>query len=60
MTLFTNLRADRLIMQIKSTNDLMGAETQKAITKLKEIGPGAIENVIAALPDADKQAIEML
>jgi serine/threonine-protein kinase len=56
MTLFTNLRADRLIMQIKSTNDLMGAETQKAITKLKEIGPGAIENVIAALPDADKQA----
>ncbi len=56
MTLFSNLRADRLIMQIKSTNDLMGAETQKAITKLKEIGPGAIENVIAALPDADKQA----
>ncbi len=56
MSFFTNLRADRLITQIKSTTDLMGAETQKAIAKLKEVGPGAIESVIAALPDADKQA----
>jgi hypothetical protein len=43
MSFFTNLRADRLIAQIKSTNDLMGADTQKAIAKLKDVGPGAIE-----------------
>jgi eukaryotic-like serine/threonine-protein kinase len=56
MSFFSNLRADRLIAQIKSTNDLMGAETQKAIAKLKEIGAGSIELIIAALPDADKHA----
>ena len=56
MSFFTNLRADRLIVQIKSTTDLMGRETQKAIGKLKDIGPGAIEPVIAALPEADKHA----
>jgi HEAT repeat protein/tRNA A-37 threonylcarbamoyl transferase component Bud32 len=56
MSFFSNLRADRLIAQIKSTNDLMGADTQKAIAKLKEIGSGSIEMIIAALPDADKQA----
>ncbi len=56
MSFFTNLRADRLILQIRSTNDLLGAETQKAIAKLKEVGAGAIEPVIAALPEADKHA----
>jgi HEAT repeat protein/tRNA A-37 threonylcarbamoyl transferase component Bud32 len=56
MSFFTNLRADRLILQIKSTTDLMSPETQKAIAKLKEVGPGAIESVIAALPEADKHA----
>src|SRR5580658_4544299 len=56
MSFFSNLRADRLIAQIKSTNDLMGAETQKSIAKLKEIGAGSIELIIAALPDADKHA----
>jgi serine/threonine-protein kinase len=56
MSFFTNLRADRLIVQIKSSNDLMSPETQKAIAKLKDIGPGAIEPVIAALPEADKHA----
>jgi eukaryotic-like serine/threonine-protein kinase len=56
MSFFTNLRADRLIAQIKSTTDLMGPETQKAIAKLKDVGPGAIEAVIAALPEADKHA----
>src|SRR3974390_2148869 len=56
MSFFTNLRADRLILQIKSSTDLMGPETQKAIAKLKEVGPAAIEPVIAALPEADKHA----
>jgi serine/threonine-protein kinase len=56
MSFFTNLRSDRLIQQIKSTTDLMSPETQKAIGKLKDLGPGAIEPVIAALPEADKHA----
>jgi eukaryotic-like serine/threonine-protein kinase len=56
MSFFTNLRADRLIEQIKSSTNLMGPETQKAIAKLKEAGPGAIDAVIAALPEADKHA----
>jgi eukaryotic-like serine/threonine-protein kinase len=56
MSFFTNLRADRLILQIKSSTDLMGPETQKAIAKLKEVGPAAIEPIIAALPEADKHA----
>jgi len=56
MSFFSNLRADRLIAQIKSTNDLMGAETQKAIAKLKEVGAGSIDLILAALPDADKHA----
>ena len=56
MSFFTNLRADRLIPQIKSHQRSDGPETQKAIAKLKEAGPGAIEPVIAALPEADKHA----
>src|SRR6202789_661263 len=56
MSFFTNLRSDRLIQQIKSTNDLMSPETPKAIGKLKDLGPGVIESVIAALPEADKHA----
>jgi eukaryotic-like serine/threonine-protein kinase len=56
MSFFSNLRADRLIAQIKTSPDLMNAETQKAIAKLKDIGSGAIELVVAALPEADKHA----
>src|SRR5471030_1953710 len=56
MSFFTNLRSDRLIQQIKSTTDLMSPETQKAIGKLKDLGAGAIEPVIAALPEADKHS----
>jgi len=56
MSFFSNLRADRLIEQIKSSTNLMGPETQKAIAKLKEAGPGAIDAIIAALPEADKHA----
>ncbi|HET7755662.1 MAG TPA: HEAT repeat domain-containing protein, partial [Steroidobacteraceae bacterium] len=54
MSFFTNLRADRLVTEIRSSNDPHGAATQKAVARLKEVGPGAIESVFAALPDADK------
>ena len=56
MSFFSNFRADRFITQIKSSNDILGPETQKAIAKLKDVGAGAIEPVLAALPDCDKQA----
>jgi len=54
MSFFTNLRADRLVNEIRSSPDATGPATQKAIARLKDVGPGAIESVFAALPDADK------
>jgi serine/threonine-protein kinase len=56
MGLFTNFRSDRLITQIKSTDKPLGDETLKSIAKLKGMGSGAIEPVIQALADADKNA----
>ena len=56
MSFFTNIRADRLVTEIRSSNDPTGAATQKAVARLKDVGPGAIEAVLAALPDADKGA----
>jgi serine/threonine-protein kinase len=56
MSFFTNLRADRLVTEIRSSNDSASPATQKAVERLKEVGPGAIEAVFAALPDADKGA----
>ncbi len=56
MSFFSNFRSDRLITQIKSSNNLLGADAQKAVASLKGMGPGVIESVLAALPDADKHA----
>src|SRR5947207_14134558 len=56
MSFFTNVRADRLVTEIRSSNDPNSAATQKAIARLKDVGPGAIESVFAALPEADKAA----
>ncbi|MEP7311156.1 MAG: HEAT repeat domain-containing protein [Pseudomonadota bacterium] len=56
MSFFTNLRSDRLITQIKSSNEPLGQETLKAVAKLKGLGPGVIDAVIQSLADADKNA----
>jgi len=56
MSFFTNLRADRLITEIRSSSDPASPDTQKAVARLKDLGAGAIESVFAALPDADKNA----
>ncbi len=56
MALFTNLRSDRLITLIKSTDKPLAEETLKAVAKLKGLGPGVIEPVIESLADADKNA----
>src|SRR3984885_7251284 len=56
MSFFTNLRADRLITEIRSSDDQASPATQKAVARLKDLGAGAIEPVFAALPDASKSA----
>jgi HEAT repeat protein/tRNA A-37 threonylcarbamoyl transferase component Bud32 len=56
MSFFTNLRADRLITEIRSSTDPAGPVLQKAVARLKDLGPGAIDPVFAALPDASKTA----
>jgi len=56
MSFFTNIRADRFISELKEATDVAAPQTQKAIAKLRELGPGAIEPVTAALADADKIA----
>jgi len=56
MSFFTNLRADRLVTEIRSVSDASNPARQKAIARLKDIGPGAIEPILGALPEADKGA----
>jgi len=56
MSFFTNLRADRLITEIRSSPDPTSSDTQKAVARLKDMGPGAIEAIFGALPEADKGA----
>jgi eukaryotic-like serine/threonine-protein kinase len=56
MSFFTNLRADRLITEIRSCTDPASPGAQKSVARLKDLGPAAIESVFAALPDADKNA----
>src|SRR3984885_1638387 len=54
MSFFTNLRADRLVSDIRSGTGPNDPAVQKAAAKLKDLGPGAIDAVLAALPEADK------
>src|SRR3954449_12407958 len=56
MSFFANLRADRLITEIRSATDQTSPALQKAVARLKDLGPGAIEPVFAALPDASTTA----
>ena len=56
MSFFTNVRADRLITVIRSSADPASAETQKSVARLKDLGPGTIGPILAALPEADKNA----
>src|SRR5580704_10411533 len=54
MSFFTNLRADRLVTEIRSGAGPNDRVVQKAAAKLKDLGPGAIDAVLGALPEADK------
>ncbi len=55
MSFITNLRADRLIAEIKATEDNGQSENTKALEKLAKLGPSAIPRIIDALASADKQ-----
>jgi len=56
VSFFTNLRADKLIHEIRTATDPASPATQRAVARLKDVGPGAIESIFAALPEADKGA----
>jgi HEAT repeat protein/tRNA A-37 threonylcarbamoyl transferase component Bud32 len=60
MSFFTNLRADRLVTEIRSGTGPNDPAVQKAAAKLKSLGPGAIDAVLAALPEADKNVTVVL
>jgi serine/threonine-protein kinase len=55
MSFITNLRADKLIAEIKATEDNGPAGNTKALEKLAKLGASAIPRVIDALANADKQ-----
>ncbi|MGH8229470.1 MAG: hypothetical protein ACREU3_16480, partial [Steroidobacteraceae bacterium] len=56
MSFFTNLRAERLIAEVTAASSPTDPAARKAAEKLKQLGPGAIESILAALPEADKSA----
>ena len=60
MSFFTNLRAERLVTEVRSASSSTDPAALRAAAKLKELGPGAIESILAALPDADKNATVIL
>ena len=55
MSFFSDLRAERLIAEIRSIGDPANAESQKAFQKLAKIGPGAIPKILDALAAADRK-----
>ena len=58
MSFFSNLRADRLVSEIRSSNDPQSPATQKAIAKLKDAGPAALDPIFAALPESQRTKVE--
>ena len=60
MSFFTNLRADRLVTELRSGTGAEDPKVQKAAAKLKGLGPGVIDAILAALPEADKNLTVVL
>ena len=56
MSFFTNMKADRLIADIKAAGD--GVDTYEAMDRLGKLGPAAIPRIIDALSNADRQETE--
>ena len=55
MSFLTNLRADRLIADIKAAGSSGDADPSKALEKLSRLGPSAIPRIVDALASADRQ-----
>ncbi len=55
MKFFDDLKADRLIEEIRSKGDVQHPEVQKSLGKLARLGAGAIPKILDALPAASKQ-----
>jgi HEAT repeat protein/tRNA A-37 threonylcarbamoyl transferase component Bud32 len=56
MSFFTNMKADRLIADIKAAGE--GVDTYQAMDRLGKLGPAAIPRIIDALSNADRQETE--
>ena len=55
MSFLTNLRADRLIADIKAAGGSGDADPSKALEKLSKLGASAIPRIVDALATADRQ-----
>jgi len=55
MSFFSDLRAERLIAEIRGINDPAHPNAQKAFQKLAKLGAGAIPKILDALAVADKK-----
>ncbi len=55
MSFFSDLRAERLIAEIRGIADPLHPESQKAFQKLAKIGAGAVPKILDALAVADKK-----
>src|SRR5262245_36149307 len=55
MSFFSNMRAERLIAEIKAATEGGERDNRKALERLARIGPAAIPRIIDALATADKQ-----
>ena len=56
MGFFSNIKADRIITELRANADAASPGTRKAIARLRDLGESAIQPLIAALPDASKEA----
>ena len=56
MSFFTNMKADRLIADIKAAGD--GVDTYQAMDRLGKLGPAAIPRIIDAMSNADRDETE--
>jgi serine/threonine-protein kinase len=55
MSFFADLRAERLIEEIRGIGDPTNPNARKALDKLAKLGTGAIPKILDALPTADKK-----
>ncbi|HMN43475.1 MAG TPA: HEAT repeat domain-containing protein [Povalibacter sp.] len=55
MSFFSDLKAERLIAEIRNIGDPLHPDAQKAFQKLAKIGPGAIPKILDTVAAADKK-----